>query len=232
MVTTSTPSIVCIDEKTTTSIDCDNHLIPANVNVEPNSVANVIGTASDITQPPISTINIDPVTHSVDLETDKNSLLSTIQAQILDSNTEPTNIVTTDSDLSGLDAALDNLTAQVTSLLDENNSIDVKSDSSEAPLDAALATLNSEVLGLLQESRKIQDELKKANDVKDLDSKCGSKIGSRASSKHGSVSGSRGGLNQYFDYSQYRERSISPPPHPLITYKWEDIKRDKEKVSL
>lgn len=36
--------------------------------------------------------------------------------------------------------------------------------------------------------------------------------------------------NKYFDYSLYRESSSSPPPKPLVTYRWEDVKRDKEKV--
>lgn len=36
--------------------------------------------------------------------------------------------------------------------------------------------------------------------------------------------------NKYFDYSLYREASSSPPPKPPITYRWEDVKREKEKV--
>lgn len=154
---------------------------------------------------------------------DKNSsLLSSKQAFDVDIVKQPVpsaSALNEDTDLSGLDAALDNLTAQVTSLLSENSATTVKrSDSFEAPLDAALATLNNEVLGLLQESRKIQDELKKAGDAQ-------------------SKSGSRSALNQtpdknkYFDYSVYRERSASPPPHPLNTYRWEDVRRDKEKVN-
>lgn len=36
--------------------------------------------------------------------------------------------------------------------------------------------------------------------------------------------------NNFFDVNLYRESSRSPPPHPITTYRWEDIKREKEKV--
>lgn len=232
---TNASSTDFIEEIATTSVNCDNQLITANVNVEPDRAHICVENFEEIAsktaaQLAITTENTDPVPDSVDLEANriavKNSLLSTNEAQVLDSVAKRANNTTTDinADLSSLDAALDNLTEQVTSLLDENSGTKLRSNSPEAPLDAALATLNNEVLGLLQESRKIQDELKKANDA--------SREGSRAGSKAGSVSGSRGGLNQYFDYSLYRERSISPPPHPINTYKWEDIRREKERVSL
>lgn len=237
---TVAPSTDNIEVITSTNANCDNQLITSNVNVEPDTTKTyrIEGTTSDTTITPQST---DPVLDSSDLESNriavKNSLLSTNEAQVLDTvvkHTNDTDITTdTNANLSSLDAALDNLTEQVTSLLDENSAASVKSDSPEAPLDEALATLNSEVLGLLKESRKIQDELKKANDKEAV-----TRSGSKGGSKSGSVSGSRGGLNQagdknqYFDYSVYRERSISPPPHPPITYKWEDIRREKEKVKL
>lgn len=176
----------------------------------------------------------DPVPVIVDLETTyrtaqvKNSSVPTVainSPHILDTQTINDDVNSTNADLSSLDAALDNLNDQVTSLLDEASISNVKSDSPDAPLDEALSILNSEVLSLLKESRKIQDELKKARDTKETesiktDSRCGSRCGS-----------SQGG-NQYFDYSIYRESSQSPPPHPLITYRWEDIRRDKEKVSV
>lgn len=38
--------------------------------------------------------------------------------------------------------------------------------------------------------------------------------------------------HEYFDYSLYRAKSNSPPPHPLNTYRWEDLKRDREKVTF
>lgn len=199
-------------------------LITSNVKVEVRSdisSSTPIRTATDT----IATKeNTDPVPDSVDLETKvKNSSLPSESKQVKFFLDAPTNEISTNDGLSDLDAALDNLNDQVSSLLDEASH--VKSDSPDAPLDEALATLNNEVLGLLKESRKIQDELKKVSDAKESDTK----IGSRCGSSHGI---DKKGVNQYFDYSLYRERSQSPPPHPLITYKWEDIRRDKEKVSM
>ncbi|XP_055321148.1 uncharacterized protein LOC129577686 isoform X2 [Sitodiplosis mosellana] len=200
----------------------DNQLITSNVKVEIDtdiSATSPIATATDTIFVKEST---DPVPDSVDLETKvKNSSLPTGSKQVkfLDA---ATNENSANDGLSDLDAALDNLNDQVTSLLDEASASNVKSNSPDAPLDEALATLNSEVLGLLKESRKIQDELKKVSDAKDPDLKGGSRCGS-------SQGIDKKGANQYFDYSLYRERSQSPPPHPLITYKWEDIRRDKEK---
>lgn len=209
----------------------DNQLITSNVKVEAEtdcSVSNPIGTATDTI---VTTENTDPVPDTVDLETDrtevKNSLLSkSNEAQILDAakQHDDNHFSNTNAELSSLDAALDNLSDQVTSLLDEASASNVKSESPDGPLDEALATLNNEVLGLLKESRKIQDELKAASDAKES-----AKIGSRCGSSQGI---DRKDGNQYFDYSLYRETSQSPPPHPLITYKWEDIRRDKEKVSI
>lgn len=119
-------------------------------------------------------------------------------------------------EISKLDAALDNLNQQVVSLLEEsNNSKTDKIESIDAPLDEALANLNSEVLGLLKESRKIQDELHKTSES------------SVVASGSGRVKGEH---HPYFDYSLYRERSVSPPPHPKPTYRWEDIRREKQKV--
>lgn len=203
----------------------DTHkLITCNVKVDVESdisSSNPIRTATDT----ISTKeNTDPVPDSVDLETKiKNSSLPCESKQVKFFLDAPANEINTNDGLSDLDAALDNLNDQVSSLLDEASN--VKSDSPDASLDEALAELNNEVLGLLKESRKIQDELKEASDARDFDIKFGSQCGS-------SQGIDKKGVNQYFDYSLYRERSQSPPPHPLITYKWEDIRRDKEKVSI
>lgn len=196
-------------------------LITSNVKVEPQSdisAASHIDTATDTI---ITTDSTDPAPNTTDLETTnrtevKNSL--TVESNSLDA----ADALATNADVSSLDAALDNLNDQVTSLLEESN---IKSDSPDAPLDEALATLNSEVLGLLKESRKIQDELQKTNETKGADSKVGSRNGS-------SQAINRKEGNQYFDYNLYRETSASPPPHPLNTYRWEDIRRDKEKVSI
>lgn len=237
------PPTAHIEEIATTSEDRDSQLITSNVNVEPDITKAFCVEGTVVSDTTITPENTDPVLDTVALDElvlesnriqVKNSLLSTNQAPVLDTVEKQANDDTdvtsdTNTNLSSLDAALDNLTDQVASLLDENSAANVKSNSPDAPLDEALATLNSEVLGLLKESRKIQDELKKANDTKES--------GSKSGSKSGSVSGSRSGLNQatdknqFFDYSLYRERSISPPPHPLITYRWEDIRRDKEKVN-
>lgn len=227
VTTTTTPAATTTTTSGTTS---DNQLITSNVNAEALTDSLVENPTNIVTEhtTSIATQSIaDPGLDSVNLESnekieDKNSSLSSKQVATVAAGD------TTDTDLSSLDAALDNLTAQVTSLLDANSASNVKSDSPDvnAPLDAALATLNSEVLGLLQESRKIQDELKKAGGD-------AQPFGSRS----GSTSGSRSTLNQtpernkYFDYSLYREKSASPPPHPLNTYRWEDVRRDKEKVN-
>lgn len=226
-------------EATTSGITDDNQLITSNVNVEALtdiSAENPTNIVNEHTASVTTHSNTDPGLDSVNLESseieDKNSLLSSKQASNLDTveQQKPVPAVSdsNDPDLSSLDAALDNLTAQVTSLLDENSASNVKSDSADIPLDApldeALATLNSEVLGLLQESRKIQDELKKAGDVQPFGSRSGSTSGSRAALNQTPEK------NKYFDYSLYRERSTSPPPHPLNTYRWEDVRRDKEKV--
>lgn len=228
-------------ETTTSGTTGDNQLITSNVNVEALTDISVeLNPTSVVTEHTTSITtcsNTDRGLDTVNLESneieDKNSLLSSKPASILDTINQqheyqssiPTANEPNYTDLSGLDAALDNLTAQVTSLLDENSASNVKSDSQDAPLDAALATLNSEVLGLLQESRKIQDELKKSGgDTQPFGSRSGSKSGSR------STLNQTPDKNKYFDYSLYRERSASPPPHPLNTYRWEDVRRDKEKV--
>lgn len=217
----------------------DNQLITSNVKVQIDGdrfTSNPISNNSDTFVAKDST---DPVPNkTVDLETSriaeaKNSLQpasKTITTTTSATNQSKQHLDTktdTNVGLSSLDAALDNLNDQVTSLLDEASASNVKCDSPDAPLDAALAILNSEVLGLLKESRKVQDELKKANDAKESDTKFG--INSRCDSSHG-IDKKEG--NQFFDYSLYRERSQSPPPHPLITYRWEDIRRDKERVSI
>lgn len=215
----------------------DTQLITSNVIVEPQSdisVASHIDTATDTI---IRTNNSDPAPDTADLETNRTEVKNSLTAQSLvvdeKSSTNqpqhPTSVDVTntnDDELSSLDAALDNLNDQVSSLLDEasNN----KSDSPDSPLDEALATLNNEVLGLLKESRKIQDELQKTNEstgeAKGVDSKVSSRCGSiqAINKKEG---------NQYFDYNLYRERSASPPLHPINTYHWEELRRDKEKVS-
>lgn len=110
-----------------------------------------------------------------------------------------------------------------------------------ASLDAAVAKLNSEVLSLTQQSEtKAQlDEIVQAAEIASLDAaveKLNSEVRDlvRQSSEEG-IGASGGAIpktrdNSYFDYSLYRETSASPPPHPLTTYRWEDIKREKEKV--
>lgn len=215
----------------------DTQLITSNVIVEPQSdisVASHIDTATDTI---IRTNNSDPAPDTADLETNRTEVKNSLTAQSLvvdeKSSTNqpqhPTSVDVTntnDDELSSLDAALDNLNDQVSSLLDEasNN----KSDSPDSPLDEALATLNNEVLGLLKESRKIQDELQKTNETKGEAKGVDSKVSSRCGS---SQAINKKGENQYFDYNLYRERSVSPPLHPINTYHWEDIRRDKEKVS-
>lgn len=233
-------------ETTTSGTTSDSQLITSNVNVEPLTDSSVENPTNIVTEhiTSIATQSItDPGPDTVDLESnktaDKNSSSTSKQASVLDTvkqqqqqqqqSTEQASIAPAaqskdDTDLSSLDAALDNLTAQVTSLLDENSASTVKSESPDAPLDAALATLNSEVLGLLQESRKIQDELKKAGDAQPFGSR------SRSTSASRSALNQTPEKNKYFDYSLYREKSASPPPHPLNTYRWEDVRRDKEKV--
>lgn len=215
----------------------DTHqLITSNVKVEPQSDisgASHIDTATDTI---LTTDTTDPALDTADLETNRTEVKNSSTSESLDVDEKPSekqqpqpqsvNVDATENtniELSSLDAALDNLNDQVTSLLDEASNI--KSESPDAPLDEALATLNNEVLGLLKESRKIQDELQKTNDTKGSDSKVGSRCGS-------SQAINREGKNQYFDYNLYRESSASPPPHPLNTYRWEDIRRDKEKVSI
>lgn len=218
----------------------DTHqLITSNVKVEPQSDisgASHIDTATDTI---LTTDTTDPALDTADLETNQTEVKNSSTSESLDVDEKPsekqqqqqphsksTNVDATENtniELSSLDAALDNLNDQVTSLLDEASNI--KSESPDAPLDEALATLNNEVLGLLKESRKIQDELQKTNETKGSDSKVGSRCGS-------SQAINREGKNQYFDYNLYRESSASPPPHPLSTYRWEDIRRDKEKVSI
>ncbi|XP_031640007.1 uncharacterized protein LOC116351986 isoform X2 [Contarinia nasturtii] len=229
--TATTAALKVVNEKR------DNQLITSNVKVQ---IDADIFTANPITNNNSDTIvtkeSTDPEPNcSIDLETSrieaKNSSLPAITTTTTTTTNQSKQHLDTKNDavtsntnvgLSSLDAALDNLNDQVTSLLDEAQASNIKSDSPDAPLDEALAILNSEVLGLLKESRKVQDELKKASN--ETDKKLGTN--SRCGSSHG-IDQKDG--NQYFDYSLYREQSQSPPPHPLITYRWEDIRRDKEK---
>lgn len=213
--------------------ECDNQLVTSNVSVQPETdicVSNFSGCAT-ATATIISKEHADPVPDTTDLESNRaeviNSSLFSNQAQNLDIVKSQASDATSDTNntLDSLDAALDNLNEQVSSLLDANSAANVKSNAPDAPLDEALATLNNEVLGLLKESRIIQDELKKASDSKGLSSKNGSRSGLNQAVD-------RKGDNQYFDYSLYRERSASPPPYPLITYRWEDVRREKERVII
>lgn len=185
----------------------DKISITSNVKVEP--FANV-ETNDAVT---IATSeNSDPVLDTVDLETNRTEVInSSAENDDIVKKTDETcvnKLNESSIELSSLDAALDDLNDNVRSLIEEQ---DAKQNdhSPEAKLDEALATLNTEVLDLLKESRKIQDELQSS------------------SSSKGAV---HKDSNKYFDYSLYRESSISPPPHPPITYRWEDIRRDKEKV--
>lgn len=237
--TTTTTAEEQVEQHATSHTDDqpDTQLITSNVIVEPQSdisVASHIDTATDTI---IRTNNSDPAPDTADLETNRTEVKNSLTAQSLvvdeKSSTNqpqhPTSVDVTntnDDELSSLDAALDNLNEQVSSLLDEasNN----KSDSPDSPLDEALATLNNEVLGLLKESRKIQDELQKTNETKGEAKGVDSKVSSRCGS---SQAINKKGANQYFDYNLYRERSVSPPLHPINTYHWEELRRDKEKVS-
>lgn len=110
-----------------------------------------------------------------------------------------------------------------------------------ASLDAAVAKLNSEVLSLRQESeaKAKLDEIVQAADIASLDAaveKLNSEVRDLVGQSTEEDRAASGGAipkatdNRYFDYSLYRESSTSPPPHPLSTYRWEDIKREKEKV--
>lgn len=110
-----------------------------------------------------------------------------------------------------------------------------------ASLDAAVAELNSEVLSLRQESdaKAKLDEIVQAADIASLDAaveKLNSEVRDLVEQSTGEDRVATSGAipkirdNRYFDYSLYRESSTSPPPHPLSTYRWEDIKREKEKV--
>lgn len=113
-----------------------------------------------------------------------------------------------------------------------------------ASLDAAVAKLNSEVLSLHRESEAQAklDEITQAADIASLDAAV-EQLNSQVldlvwqtpqEDTRGTAYVTAGAIqkveNQYFDYSFYRESSASPPPHPLSTYRWEDIKREKEKV--
>lgn len=177
--------------------------IGTDVKMEPYSNNEMIDAVTNAT-----TQKTDPVLDTVDLETNRTEIINSSVVNDIVQKTD--DICATSVELSSLDAALDNLNDKVTSLLDESNAKKSTDNSPDAPLDEALATLNTEVLGLLKESRKIQDELQWADtsskDIENTDE------------------------NKYFDYNQYRERSISPPPHPPNTYRWEDIRRNKEKV--
>lgn len=128
-----------------------------------------------------------------------------------------------------IDAALAKLSHEVEGLVEEQRKLqDERSaaksekippapsaESWEAPIDEALANLNNEVLGLLKESRKIQDELR-TSESREL-ARC-------SSPKNDKI--------PFFDPALYRESSQSPPPHPPVTYRWEDIRREKEKVCI
>lgn len=177
--------------------------IETDVKVEPfANVETIDAVINDTTQ------NNDPVLDTVDLETNRTEIINSSVVNDIVQKTD--DICATSVELSSLDAALDNLNDKVTSLLYESHAKQSTDNSPDGPLDEALATLNTEVLGLLKESRKIQDELQ-----------CASTSTKGIESTEG---------NKYFDYNQYRERSISPPPHPPNTYRWEDIRRDKSKV--
>lgn len=230
------PLTKCTESVATRGEECDNNqLVTSNVDVEPETdiCVSSVSDSATATAAIISKEHADPVPDTTsDLESNRaefiNSSLFSNQAQNLDIVKSQTSDATSDTNntLHSLDAALDNLSEQVSSLLDANNASNVKSDSPDAPLDEALATLNNEVLGLLKESRIIQDELKKVSDSKKgFDSKNGSRSGLNQAVD-------RKGENQFFDYSLYRERSASPPPYPLITYKWEDVRREKERVTI
>lgn len=133
-----------------------------------------------------------------------------------------------------------------TILIDEHCAVD-SAHASEAiggdiaSLDAAVAKLNSEVLSLRQESetKAKLDEIVQAAEIASLDAaveKLNSEVRELVGQSSVDDKAATGGVipktrdNRYFDYSLYRETSTSPPPHPLTTYRWEDIKREKEKV--
>lgn len=103
--------------------------------------------------------------------------------------------------LKSLDAALDNLCVQVTDLLSETPT--------DAPLDDAMSHLNAEVMDLLKESRKIQDELHERSSTPPK---------TRPTAEQSSETLAHGDSDHM-------------PPHPLNTYQWEEIRRDKKKVT-
>lgn len=126
------------------------------------------------------------------------------------------------ADISVIDDALAKLNSEVLSLYetnsDANTSVPVDSISANlieaaqdiATLDQAVANLNSEVQSFVKQEKN--------------------KCETGAVPKCDKLTALKADDNKYFDYSLYRESSTSPPPHPPNTYRWEDIKREKEKV--
>lgn len=197
-------------------IECtESAIIADDANIQIETETPVIDVISTRVQDGSSDLvtNLDgeaknAATAAVDVVDHKETILSDGHCAI-DSGIDNTVAIEPISDIASLDAAVAKLNSEVLSLHEESETkakLDEITQAADiASLDAAVEKLNSEVLDLL---RQTSDEDKSA---------CS-----------GAIPKTRD--NKYFDYSLYREASTSPPPHPLTTYRWEDIKREKEKV--
>lgn len=118
---------------------------------------------------------------------------------------------------------------------DENCATDVNSPSNIDALDEALVKLNNEVASLFKQSSDVllnSKRLESQQSARPFEAVASSSNSTGATRESSSPQPQSEDANKYFDYSLYREASSSPPPHPLITYRWEDVRRDKEKVNL
>lgn len=107
----------------------------------------------------------------------------------------------------------DNLSERVGELLNDPAS---NNSSAEEPPDIAMSQFNTEVIDLMKESRNIQDELQQSEVVrKTIEA---NKLTSE--------------LKQAGALATSLDNIDTAPPHPLTTYCWEDIRRNKEKVSF
>lgn len=109
-----------------------------------------------------------------------------------------------------------------------------ESENNLRKLDEAVAKLNSEVKSLETETgipvTYIQRLPTDAEIVGIADPDHIASLDAAVAKLNDEVQSLVSGGNKYFDISLYRESSTSPPPHPITTYRWEDVRRDKEKV--
>lgn len=130
----------------------------------------------------------------------------------------------------------------VASNVEESISVDAhcattssESENNLRKLDEAVAKLNSEVRSLEAETgipvTFIQRLPSDAEIVGIADPEHIASLDAAVAKLNDEVKSLVSSGNKYFDVSLYRESSTSPPPHPLTTYKWEDVKREKEKVT-